>query len=109
MPFFLKTSCRAASRVFCLNSEERGWLVSSGWAPPDRIAVMPHGVPGDFFSGSRSFQAMRTMLFVGQWLPAKGVRYLVDAVEGRVEVPLRALLPGVVVERQSTAPRLVVA
>ena len=51
MPFFLKTSCRAASRVFCLNSEERGWLVSSGWAPPDRIAVMPHGVPGDFFSG----------------------------------------------------------
>jgi DNA-binding LacI/PurR family transcriptional regulator len=39
----------------------------------------------------------------------RGVRYLVDAVEGRVEVPLRALLPGVVVERQSTAPRLVVA
>jgi LacI family transcriptional regulator len=38
-----------------------------------------------------------------------GVRYLVDAVEGRVDGPLQALLPGVVVERQSTARRLVAA
>ena len=79
MPFFLKKSCRQATRVFCLNSEERAWLVSSGWARADQVSVTPHGVPAIFFAGSRIARALRTMLFVGQWLPMKGVPYLVDA------------------------------
>ena len=79
MPFFLKRSCRAASHVCCLNSEERDWLVSSGWVKPERISVAPHGVPEDFFRAPKVPRALQTMLFVGQWLPMKGIAYLVDA------------------------------
>jgi glycosyltransferase involved in cell wall biosynthesis len=79
MPFFLERSCRAASHVCCLNSEERDWLISSGWVKPERISVTPHGVPGDFFGAPKAPRALQTMLFVGQWLPMKGVSYLVLA------------------------------
>lgn len=79
MPFFLEKSCRAATHVCCLNTEERDWPVSSGWVKPERISVTPHGVPEDFFRTPNTLRALQTMVFVEQWLPMKGVSYLVDA------------------------------
>ena len=79
MPFFLRQSCLSATRIFCSNSQERDWLESSGRARSDQIVLLAHGVPAPYFSGPRTPRPLRNMLFVGQWLPMKGVLYLADA------------------------------
>ena len=79
MPLMLRTACRHATRVTCLNSLERDYLVRRGWVPADRVDVVFHGVPPEFFLPERPARAARTLLFVGQWLPMKGVGYLRDA------------------------------
>jgi glycosyltransferase involved in cell wall biosynthesis len=80
MPHFLRKSCHSATQVICLNTEEHDWLVSQGWAPGDRVKVLPHGVAATFFLPPRSARPLQTALFVGQWLPMKGVAYLVEAM-----------------------------
>ena len=79
MPFMLRTACRHATRVMCLNSLERDYLVRRGWVTADRVDVVFHGVPPEFYLPERPSRQARTLLFVGQWLPMKGVEYLRDA------------------------------
>jgi glycosyltransferase involved in cell wall biosynthesis len=79
MPFMLRTACRHASRVLCLSSLERDYLVRRGWVSADRVEVVFHGVPPGFFLPERPPRPARTLLFVGQWLPMKGVEYLREA------------------------------
>ena len=79
MPFMLRIACRTADGVACLNSAEATFLAERKWAPASGPRTMAHGVPPEFFAPSRSNQAVRTLLFVGQWLPMKGIRYLRDA------------------------------
>jgi glycosyltransferase involved in cell wall biosynthesis len=79
MPFMLQTACRHATRITCLNTAERDDLVRRGWAPADRVDVVFHGVPPEFFLDERPARQARTLLFVGQWLPMKGVGYLREA------------------------------
>jgi glycosyltransferase involved in cell wall biosynthesis len=79
MPFFLRRSCRAATRIFCSNTRERDWLKSWGHARSEQIALLTHGVPAPYFSAPRPARPLRNLLFVGQWLPMKGVLYLADA------------------------------
>jgi len=79
MPFMLRTACRHATRVTCLNTAERDELVRRGWAPADRVDVVFHGVPPEFFLDERPARQARTLLFVGQWLPMKGIAYLREA------------------------------
>ena len=79
MPRLLRASCRASDAVFCLNSTEAQYLVAGAWAPADRVHVLPNGVEAEAFVGRVPRPAVRELLFVGQWLPAKGVRYLVQA------------------------------
>jgi len=79
MPFMLRTACRHATRVTCLNSLEQDYLVRRGWVTPDRVDVVFHGVPAEFFLSERPTRQARTLLFVGQWLPMKGTGYLRDA------------------------------
>jgi glycosyltransferase involved in cell wall biosynthesis len=79
MPFMLRSACRHATRVMCLNTIERDYLVREGWAGADRIDVVFHGVPSEFFLSERPARQARTLLFVGQWLPMKGVGYLREA------------------------------
>jgi glycosyltransferase involved in cell wall biosynthesis len=79
MPFMLRTACRHATRVTCLNTLEKEYLVRRGWVAPDRVDVVFHGVPAEFFLSERPARQARTLLFVGQWLPMKGVGYLRDA------------------------------
>ncbi len=79
MPFMLRSACRNATRVTCLNAIERDELVRRGWVAEDRVDVVFHGVPPGFFLPERSSRQARTLLFVGQWLPMKGVEYLRDA------------------------------
>jgi glycosyltransferase involved in cell wall biosynthesis len=79
MPRWLKSACGHASLVTCLNAAERDYIVGHGWAPAERVATVFHGVPTEFFLEERAARRPSSLLFVGQWLPMKGVTYLRDA------------------------------
>ncbi len=76
MPMFLRTSCRHADRVTCLNREERDFLVGRGWAPAERLAIVAHGVHERFFLEPRPVRPVTRLLCVAQWLPIKGIQTL---------------------------------
>jgi glycosyltransferase involved in cell wall biosynthesis len=76
MPMFLKTACRRAARVTCLNRAERNFLVEQGWASAERVVTVAHGVHDRFFLEPRAPRPVRTLLFVAQWLPIKGIETL---------------------------------
>ena len=73
MPMFLRTACRRARRVTCLSREERRFLIENGYAPDDRVVTVAHGVADRFFLAERAPRPVRTLLFVAQWLPMKGI------------------------------------
>ena len=79
MPAFLKTACRTAAGVTCLNRAEAYYLVSRQWVAERDVHVLAHGVPPEFFVPARTPRPIHTLLFVAQWLPMKGTRYLRDA------------------------------
>jgi glycosyltransferase involved in cell wall biosynthesis len=81
MPFVLARACRRADRIVCFNSAEGAGIVRLGWATANRIAVVAHGVPDPFLQQTRLPRPARMLLFVGQWLPMKGIRYLTAAFE----------------------------
>jgi glycosyltransferase involved in cell wall biosynthesis len=81
MPMFLQRACKLATSITCLNTAERDWLIQSGWATSNRIAVVSHGVGPTFFVPERRTRPVRMLLFVGQWLGMKGVMSLRDAFE----------------------------
>lgn len=80
MPFMLRTSCRKATAVACLNRQEAEFLSTQGWVRAEHVFVTPHGIPAEFFASRHAVSVTRTWLFVGQWLPMKGIRYLCDAM-----------------------------
>jgi glycosyltransferase involved in cell wall biosynthesis len=79
MPFILRIACRTADDVSCLNRAEADFLTARKWAPASGVRTLGHGVSPGFFAPPRAQRAVRTLLFVGQWLPMKGTRYLRDA------------------------------
>ena len=84
LPRLLRFSCRQSDAVFCLNSHEVQYLAEHGWAAPDRIHRLPNGVEPVCFMDRAPSARVRRLLFVGQWLPAKGTRDLVDAFSALV-------------------------
>lgn len=80
MPMFLKIACRTAAGVTCLNRTEASYLNARGWAADGTVHVLTHGVPPEFCVPVRKLRPVRTLLFVGQWLPMKGIRYLHEAI-----------------------------
>ena len=79
LAILIKHSCRRSDAVFCLNSMEADYLVQHRWADSDRIYLMVNGVEPECFVARKYNASPRRILFIGQWLPAKGTRYLVDA------------------------------
>lgn len=73
MPMFLRAACRNAQRVTCLSREERRFLIDNGYVAGARIVTVAHSVHDRFFLGPRRERPLRTVLFVGQWLPIKGI------------------------------------
>jgi glycosyltransferase involved in cell wall biosynthesis len=72
MPMFLRTACRKADLVTCLNRGEVDFLVQRGWVEEKRLATVAHGVNDGFFLAERPQRPLRSLLFVAQWLPMKG-------------------------------------
>jgi glycosyltransferase involved in cell wall biosynthesis len=82
LPRLLKFACGRAHRVFCLNSAERAFLVAHGWTEPSRVVVLPNGVEEDLLRHERIYESRANrLLFTGQWVRAKGIRYLARAFE----------------------------
>jgi glycosyltransferase involved in cell wall biosynthesis len=80
LPRLLKLACRRADRVVCLNSRESAFIVDQHWAEASKVVVLANGVPRDLLLEPRHYASHATrILFTGQWLRAKGIRYLVDA------------------------------
>jgi glycosyltransferase involved in cell wall biosynthesis len=103
MPVFLRIACRRAAGVACLNRTEAEYLKSKRWATNGNEYVLAHGVPPEFFVATRRHRPIQTLLFVGQWLPMKGVRYLKEAATALLaaDARLRLVCAGTLVgERQ---------
>ena len=82
VPRLLAFASRRADRVFCLNSRERDFVISHGWADSSRVRVVPNGVERELFFERADYAPRASrLLFVGQWLRAKGIRYLVAAFD----------------------------
>jgi glycosyltransferase involved in cell wall biosynthesis len=79
VPWLLRASCRRSDALFCLNTNEIAYLTQHRWADPERVYLASNGVAPECFVTRTHRPRARRLLFVGQWLPAKGTRYLVDA------------------------------
>jgi glycosyltransferase involved in cell wall biosynthesis len=75
----LRASCRRSDALFCLNTNEVAYVTQHRWADRDRVRLASNGVAPECFVTRTHRPRARRLLFVGQWLPAKGTRYLVDA------------------------------
>jgi len=97
VPRLLRFSCRQSDAVFCLNSNEAHYLTANGWAAPERIYRLTNGVESECFMDRAPAARVRRLLFVGQWLPAKGTRDLVEAftsLAGRADLELACVGTG---------------
>jgi len=99
MPFMLRIACRTADGVSCLNRAEADFLAARKGAPAEGVRTLAHGVAPEFFVTHRAQRAVRTLLFVGQWLAMKGTRYLRDAAVTllREDSSMRLLCAGTLV------------
>ena len=80
MPIMLRTACRTATGVACLNHREADYLAMRNWVSGRGAEVLAHGVPDEFYVAARTPRPLQHLLFVGQWLPMKGTRYLREAM-----------------------------
>lgn len=79
LPYLLRFTCRRSHAVFCLNQREASYLAERAWARPDRIKVVQNGVDPELLDAPAARAHAQRLVFLGQWLPAKGIRYLVRA------------------------------
>ena len=76
-----KLGSRRSDAVFCLNMAERDYILRHRWCVPERVAIVRNGVEWALFGTRRHEGRAATLLFVGQWIPRKGIRYLVQAFQ----------------------------
>jgi glycosyltransferase involved in cell wall biosynthesis len=99
MPVMLRAACRKADAVMCLNRVESRFLIERSWVTASSVKLFAHGVPREFYLDQRPPRAVRTLLFVGQWLPMKGIAYLREAAVALLseDPSLRLVLAGTLV------------
>jgi glycosyltransferase involved in cell wall biosynthesis len=78
-----RTALRHADHVFCLNSEDRDYLVKVFEVAADKITRIAPGVDPIFAAAAskRCYGEVRQMLFAGSWLKRKGTHDLVPAFD----------------------------
>ncbi len=97
----IKFSCKHSDKIFCLNRREKKFLEDAEYQTPDNISIRPNDIQSDFFIQRTYNPAAKTLLFVGQWLPMKGTRYLIDAFKQLSEIhpQLKLILAGTLKSR----------
>lgn len=76
--FLIRFSCRAAGRVICLNRAEADYFMEHR-IDKAKIKVLPNGAEACFYTEHRYPEKAAVLLFVGQWIAGKGIRYLISA------------------------------
>jgi glycosyltransferase involved in cell wall biosynthesis len=79
MEKLLRFSCHNAEMLMCLNSEEAQFLAENNWSRGQVYVVTNPGPNGCFRIARKFHEQVRRLLFIGQWLPMKGTKYLVQA------------------------------
>lgn len=79
MPKLLRITSRLSNKIFCLNDSEREYLIERRWAAPANITVIPNEVSEDFFLQRKYRADVSRLIFLGQWLPNKGIQELCAA------------------------------
>lgn len=94
-------TARLAHRLLLLNRQDYDYVLNEGWQPAGRIEIVAHGVSSRYLDDRPDGPIQRGagLLFCGTWDHAKGIAYLVGAVErlharGR-RLPLTILGPNV--------------
>jgi glycosyltransferase involved in cell wall biosynthesis len=94
-------AARLADRLIVTNDGDRTFALGRGWQPPERVALVPHGISDTFLADAPEPELPRGagLLFCGTWDHVKGISYLTAAVNrlhaaGR-RLPLTVLGPGV--------------
>ncbi len=77
VPRLIRASCRRSDAAFCLNRAEEQFLHQHGWNRD--VRCLSHGVGDEWFQPRVPAPDVHEILFVGQWQPTKGIRYLVEA------------------------------
>lgn len=93
-------AARLADALLLINDVDRQYAVDRGWQPPDRVAVVPHGISSRFAAEAPPPDAPRGagLLFCGTWDYVKGTPYVCAAMrqlhEGGTPARLTVLGPG---------------
>jgi glycosyltransferase involved in cell wall biosynthesis len=104
----IRASCRRSDQIQCLNSREREYLVSHRWAQASRVVLYVNGVPQSMFLPLRHTRRPRKIVFLGQWIPRKGVHVLIPAfARARETVPDLELLCVGTVKDESAVRKLI--
>jgi len=78
MSSLLASACRRSDGVFCLNSQEERYLLDKRWANATQLDRLPQEAPDELLILRRE-PVPDQLMFLGQWLPAKGTADLVQA------------------------------
>ncbi|MGH9393791.1 MAG: glycosyltransferase family 4 protein [Terriglobales bacterium] len=79
----VELALRRAARVILLSQADRAHVQARGWARPDKIEVIPHGVDRALWNQAPPPEAARGqgLLFCGWWTTSKGVDCLARAYQ----------------------------
>lgn len=76
IPTVGKWTYNAADTVICYTDTERSQLINLG-INPEKIVVIHNGVNTDIFAPAKSVSDKKQILWIGKYVPGKGVEYLI--------------------------------
>jgi glycosyltransferase involved in cell wall biosynthesis len=68
---------KTADRILCYTETERDQLIGLG-TPPEKISVIHNGVDTDRFAPLANTLPKKQILWIGKYVPGKGVKYLLQ-------------------------------
>lgn len=99
-----RLSLRTADLVFCLSSEDREYIERVVGVPSERIVRIDNGVDPAFLNATPAHERQGDILFLASWLPHKGIRFFIGALE---KLARRGLLPNVTIAGTGASERVV--
>jgi glycosyltransferase involved in cell wall biosynthesis len=100
-----RTMLPLAAGVWCVNGEDRTFILERYRLPPDRVALIPHAADDLFYAGGQgqgdaTGRSPAQLLFVGTWIARKGTGILRAALPLLMQrsPALRVVLAGTLVD-----------
>jgi glycosyltransferase involved in cell wall biosynthesis len=75
----IRSSCQRSQAITCLNGEEEAYLIAHNYQKSNAITRLAHWVEEKFIISRVYNPSAKELLFVGQWLPTKGIDYLITS------------------------------